>query len=149
MIFHAPRSNARRGSSVLELALCLPLMVALTGGVFTYGYSFYIYHGLQQSVRGGARYASVADFDGPNGTNFIATVKNVTVYGKATPGQQDPPLLPGLTLDHVNVSFTQDSAGIPAEIRVEILNYSVGAVWQSMRFHQKPRSTFPYQGQLT
>jgi len=142
------QTHSRRGSSVLELAVCLPLLVALASGVFTYGYSFYVYHGLQQTVRGGARYGSVADFDGPDGSNFTAAVKNVTVYGTIDPAQQDKPLLPGLTTGHVNVTFVVDSAGLPTEIRVEVLDYSVSTVWQSMRFHQKPRSTFPYQGQL-
>jgi len=142
------RRDSRRGSSILELALCIPLLVLLSGGVFTYGYSFLVYHGLQQAVRGGARYGSVADFDGPGGTDYLAAVRNVTVYGKVSPDQQDEPILPGLTLDHVEILVLVDSTGLPLEIRVAIVNYSLDAVWQTMRFNDKPRSTFPYQGQL-
>ena len=154
MRYRNPRSlhssqNRRRGGAILEMAVGLPVLVGLASGVFAYGYSFFVYHELQQAVRGGARYAAVADYDGPSGVNYLEQIKNVTVYGRAEPGAQDVPLAPGLTTAHVDVTVDVDASGLPMRVRVGIVNYSVDAVWQVTSFHNKPRSAFPYQGQLS
>ena len=56
-----PRSRQRRsGSAVLDLALVLPILLALTFGAVEYGYAVYVKHAMQGAAREGARAAIVA-----------------------------------------------------------------------------------------
>src|SRR5215211_6661755 len=50
----------RSGNAVLDMALVLPLLIALTFGAVEYGYALYIKHSLQAAAREGARAAIVA-----------------------------------------------------------------------------------------
>ena len=49
------RWRRRRGSEVLELALLLPLLLALTFGTVEFGFYFYLQHNIQAAAREGAR----------------------------------------------------------------------------------------------
>src|SRR3954454_15757458 len=60
---HIKRSNRMRfrsGNAVLDMALVLPLLIALTFGAVEYGYALYIKHSLQAAAREGARAAIVS-----------------------------------------------------------------------------------------
>jgi Flp pilus assembly protein TadG len=50
----------RSGNAVLDMALVLPLLIALTFGAVEYGYALYIKHSLQAAAREGARAAIVS-----------------------------------------------------------------------------------------
>ena len=51
--------RSRRGSTFIELALAAPLFLLILAGCFQYGYYFFIYNRLENSVRAGARYAAL------------------------------------------------------------------------------------------
>lgn len=53
----APWRGFRRGSAVLDAALVLPILLALTFGTVEYGHYFYWKHMLQGAAREGARSA--------------------------------------------------------------------------------------------
>jgi Flp pilus assembly protein TadG len=65
---HARRGPFRRGGAILEAALVLPILLALSFGMIEYGYFFFLKHTLQGAARDGARIAIV-----PNGTNAKIT----------------------------------------------------------------------------
>src|SRR4051812_28702270 len=54
------RSSRFRGNAVLDLALVMPVLLALTFGAMEYGYALYLKHTLQGAAREGARAAVVA-----------------------------------------------------------------------------------------
>ena len=54
------RIRFRSGNAVLDMALVLPLLIALTFGAVEYGYALYIKHSLQAAAREGARAAIVS-----------------------------------------------------------------------------------------
>src|SRR5205809_930304 len=54
------RFRFRSGNAVLDMALVLPLLIAITFGAVEYGYALYIKHSLQSAAREGARAAIVA-----------------------------------------------------------------------------------------
>ena len=60
---HIKRSNRMRfrsGNAVLDMALVMPLLIALTFGAVEYGFALYIKHSLQAAAREGARAAVVS-----------------------------------------------------------------------------------------
>ncbi len=114
------KTKSQGGSAIIEFALAFPAIVMMMGTLFQFGYGFMTYNTLQGAIRGGARYASIADFDAPSGTDFVANVKNVVVYGIPNP-DSDPPVVRGLTTSHVIVdSSNQDGSGIPITVSVSI-----------------------------
>ena len=49
------RGAFRRGGAILEAALVLPILLALSFGMVEYGYYFFVKHTLQGAARDGAR----------------------------------------------------------------------------------------------
>ncbi len=147
MVFRRPTHPARSGNVIVEFALAFPLLITFLGGMFQFGYAFFIYNQLQSTVRTGARFASTADFDSSSGgANYRSQVTNMVLYGTPTAGST--PVVRGLTTSNVNVSWETDAAGIPQVITVNIVNYTLSAVWASFTLSNKPRSVFIYQGQF-
>ena len=142
------KRNRRRGNAIVEFAISLPFLVAVVAGVFQFGYTFFIYNSLRNSVHAGARFASVADFE-VGTSSFENQVKNVVVYGTLVPDADSRPLVPGLTAGQVAISANSvDAVGIPRTITVSISGYEVPSVWRPMRLEGKPQATFPYMGQF-
>lgn len=54
------RLRFRGGNAVLEMALVMPVLIALTFGCVTYGYAMFLKHSLQSASREGARAAIVS-----------------------------------------------------------------------------------------
>ncbi len=52
--------RSRRGNTVLDMALVMPVLLMLTFGAMEYGYALYIKHTLQGAAREGARAAIVS-----------------------------------------------------------------------------------------
>jgi uncharacterized protein (UPF0333 family) len=114
------KRNFERGNAIVEFAISLPLLVAVVAGIFHFGYTFFIYNSLQNSVHAGARFASAADFT-VGSSSFENQVKNVTVYGTPSPDVDSLSLVPGLTTDEVVVSANSlDAVGIPRTVTVSI-----------------------------
>ena len=143
-------NNSRGGATIIEFALAFPLVILILGGMFQFGFTFFVYNSLVSQVRSGTRYASVADFDQPNGTAFEQNVKNVVVYGIASPTASDKPLVPGLNISHVVIdSSNRDFSGRPRSIAISIWAFDVPTIWTTFQLNNKPKSFFVYLGQVT
>jgi Flp pilus assembly protein TadG len=129
-----------RGSAMVEFALAAPLLVLLFLGVWQFGYAFYQYNELEQAVRAGARYASMATYDG----QFQANVKNMVVYGTPAPAVNAVPVVSRLRTSNVTVTPTPAS-GHPETIRVSIHDFPIGTFW-SVVLPDKPSVQFPFVG---
>ncbi len=143
-------SRLRRGHAIVELTLSLPLLAGLFLGAWQFGYAFYNYSKLQQAVRDGARYASMATYDSANSTPsaaFQTAVQNVVVYGDPSPPATPTPVpvAPGLAASNVllTVTFASD---VPTAMAVEIHNYQLPAYFCNATLVNKPSSWFPYVG---
>src|SRR5712692_2006170 len=118
-------NKRRRGNALVELTLSLTFLSALFLGTWQYGYAFYIYAELEQSVRAGARYASLLAYNSGTSTPlpaFTTAVQNVVVYGDPAPAAGATPVAPGLTTANVSVTPTWDS-NAPTQMTVAIINY--------------------------
>ena len=140
----------RSGSVVVELALALPVLVALFLGTLQFGYSFYIYDELEQAVRAGARYASLRVYASSTATPdaaFATAVQNVVLYSNPAGGTQ--PAAPGLTRTNVAITMEMRGSGAaltPIFVTVAINNYHLPMITSSILLTNKPASRFPYLG---
>jgi Flp pilus assembly protein TadG len=112
------RLRFRSGNAILDMALVLPLLIALTFGAVEYGYALYIKHSLQAAAREGARAAIVS---GATATDVQTAVdSSMLAAGFAQTKYTRPPtILPagwtsaaaGTTIT-VTVNTTWGTAGI-------------------------------------
>ena len=143
-------NTSNRGATIVEFALAFPLLILILGGMFQFGYTFFVYNSLVSQVRSGTRYASIADFDKPNGTTFEQNIKNVVVYGISNPTASDKPLVPGLNISHVVIdSSDRLASGRPRSIAISIWAFDVPTIWTTFQLNNKPKSFFVYLGQDT
>ena len=97
--------RARGGNVAIELAMWLPVMFLLIGGIIQFGKITYIYYSLQKTVNTVASYLAVQ-----NGVNFcpdsgdpaIATAIQFALTGTAD--GSEPPLIFDLTADMITVT---------------------------------------------
>ncbi|MDD2659476.1 MAG: TadE/TadG family type IV pilus assembly protein [Methylococcales bacterium] len=114
----------QKGSSTVEFAMLLPLLLLLVVMVAELGIRFYQLNTLTKSVQDAARYLSDVSVNKANTATDYANARNLTVYGNAA-GTGNP-VLSGLTADnittsnpdanHVQVAATYTSAlpGLPS-----------------------------------
>src|SRR3954471_13314492 len=89
------RSSRLRGNAVLDLALVMPVLLALTFGAMEYGYALYLKHTLQGAAREGARAAVVS---GATAADVQAAVDNaMSAAGFAPAKYIRPPTITAAT----------------------------------------------------
>jgi Flp pilus assembly protein TadG len=141
-------TNSRQrssGSVLVEFTLSATFLIALFLGVWQFGYGFFIYNELEESVRAGARYASLRTYNSADATptsDFLTAVQNVVVYGDPAGGTT--PVAPGLTTANVSLSVTFTS--IPTEMNVSITGYKLPTYFGSQTLTGRPTTTFPFVG---
>jgi Flp pilus assembly protein TadG len=137
--------NRQRGSSVVELALLLPLLVFLFLGTWSFGYAYYVYAELESAVRAGARYSSLITYDASGVLAYQAAIQNMVVYGD--PAGASQPVVPGLQTSNVSVVVGTSSNGVPASVTVSISGYTVPAMYFSpVTLTNKPSLQIPFLG---
>lgn len=130
----------RSGSVMVELALVVTLFVPMLLGAIHFGYLFYLYNGLEKSVRDGARYAAsrtlvdkatferVVEAVVVCGT-YAVDAKGGIVCGSATVQGLQLRANPTDPSKMVTVTLIPDAPGVrPARIRVSIKNYEYHGV---------------------
>ena len=75
--------NDQRGTALIELAVVLPVLLAICLGVFEFGNAIYGRHLIENGVRDAARYA--AGF-AANDTTAISNAKNIALTGAISGG---------------------------------------------------------------
>jgi Flp pilus assembly protein TadG len=141
------RRGRRSGSVLVEFTLSATFLIAVFLGVWQFGYAFYIYSELEQSVRAGARYASLGTYNSANSTPtaaFLTAVQNVVVYGDPAPPNGATPVAPGLTTANVSLNVTFTS--VPTSMNVAITGYTVPTYFGGQTLNGKPTTAFPFVG---
>ena len=95
----------QQGLALIELALTISLLVAITFGITEFGRAMYQYNTLAKAVRDGVRFLAVRD---PADPAAISGAQCMVVHGN--PGCTGPTLVPGLTLGMVSVCHAMDPA---------------------------------------
>lgn len=131
---------------MIEFALSFGLLFTVFGGVFQFGYAFYVYNTLESAVRSGARYASLRTYDSVTeipSAAYLTAVQNMVVYGNPAGGGQS--VARDLTPANVLVTVPMPH-NVPALVVVEITDYKINGVLRSFKLTSKPKATFPYMG---
>jgi len=123
------RRNAQAGSALIEFAGSLILLSALFTGIFQVGFTFYTYERLVNSVRAGARFASLG--------SPVQTVRNLVVYEDPAPTASSKPMISGLTPANVDVVLGDKTA------TVSIRSFVVDALFSKVKLDGRPTVTFP------
>ena len=101
----------RRGGSVIEVALFVPIVVTLLVGMVQIGKVTYMYYTLRKTMYTMARYVAVQQ--GVNfcddGDSTIVAAKNFAVGGSGTEDVTDP-VLPNLTADMISIGIERVDA---------------------------------------
>lgn len=84
--------NGQRGVAVVELALILPLLLAICFAATEFGRAIFTYNTLAKSARDSARYLSM---QASGNAAAWTTARNLVAFGN--PAGTGSPLLPGLT----------------------------------------------------
>ena len=105
-----------RGAAAAEMALALPILVALIFGAFELGNFFMAEHRIIKAVRDGARFASRQSFLDYAGCTVSTDVRddtrNVTRFGAVEPAVDASPRLGSWTdPNSITVSVACDSSG--------------------------------------
>ena len=138
----------QRGSVLVEFTLSLSFLVALFLGIWQFGYAFFLYAELEQSVRAGARYAAQLKYESATSTPtsaFLTAVKNVVVYGDPAPANGATPVAPGLTTGNVTLTVTF-TLGVPTGMAVAITGYQVPTYYGNATLVGRPTTWFPFVG---
>lgn len=145
--------NSRRGSAMVEFALCATLLTTMFTGVFRFGYQMYVYNELVSGIREGVRYASLAEVNNSGSScsahsAYTTAVQNMVVYGSTASGAQAiaPNLTTGAVSVAVNCAGSGNAAAIPTSVTVGINSYTIDAVVASWTVTGKPAMTMPYFG---
>ena len=95
--------SSRRGQALVEVALQIPLMMALLFGGVEIGRVFYTYHALNKALRGGAGLAARAVNVNYCDTSDVTLtdVRNFVVFGNLQ-GEGNP-IVSGLTADMIQI----------------------------------------------
>lgn len=86
--------NKQQGVAMVELAIVLPLLLAICFAITEFGRAIYTYDTLAKSARGAARYLTT---QAAGGGHPIA--RNLVVYGN--PAGTGTPLMPGLNASNM------------------------------------------------
>jgi Flp pilus assembly protein TadG len=108
-----------RGVQLVEVALVIPIMLLLFGAVAEFGRYFYEYTTAAKAARVGARFLASKSVN--SGTNYELQAKNLVVYGNI--GGTGSPVLPGMTINNVDVQYAGATSGVPETVTVNIINY--------------------------
>jgi TadE-like protein len=135
----------KTGTSVLELAVILPVLLSMGFGAMEFGNIIYRQHLIVNGVRDAARYAASLRFQPANPTINDTKIKNIAVYGSDAAGTAR---VPGWLPAAVSVSFTivANPDGACGGARCYRLQQDVPVVTVSTNFEYQPLGFLDFLG---
>ncbi|MGH9844388.1 MAG: TadE/TadG family type IV pilus assembly protein [Blastocatellia bacterium] len=119
-----------RGMQLVELAIVLPVVMALMAAIAEFGNYFYTYTTLAKATRAGARYLSSKSFTGGEKDK----ARRIVVCGNPDSCASGTEILPGLTTGHIQVTSSGGTTYLPQTIRVSIAGYNYNSVFNLAGF---------------
>ena len=122
IVFEKIRRFVRRenGTHLAELAIALPVMLVMLGGLAEFGRFFYTYTTLTNAVRAGARHACKWE---KNASWTFPETSKMVVYGDYS-DTSNGPILPGLSTANVQIQANGPSVNNVDSVTVKIVNYT-------------------------
>jgi Flp pilus assembly protein TadG len=119
--------RGERGTQLVELAIVLPILLALFAATAEFGCYFYTYATLAKATRAGARYLAAAPVKvSQGGANAVEDekAKRLVVFGDPNVSDSAKPLLPGLTTANVSIQRAGGVTSVPDTVTIKIVNYT-------------------------
>ena len=138
--------RAERGTQLVELALVLPVLMAFFAATAEFGRYFYNYSTLAKATRAGARALAttpVKKITPQGGVNDAEDlrVKRLVVYGDPNAATGSRPVVPGLTVDNVELKREGTVPSVPSTVTVRIVNYSYTPLFNLANFSKSLKWT--------
>lgn len=114
------RYAGQQGLAIVEFAIVLPLLLILLLATAEFGRALYQYNTLTKAVRDGARYLSENFYLGDStiiNEPRVTAAENLVRCGQTSGCNNENVLLPGLTLDDIDVGVGPD----PLHVRVQAI----------------------------
>ena len=122
------QSGRRRGNAVMEAALVLPILLALSFGTVEFGHFFYCKHTLQGAARDGARVAIL-----PSSTNTgVTTAVGNTMTAAGFTSAQYAVTITNPTTNAAITNVGTVATGTPIQVRVTATWGTIGIRPMSM-----------------
>lgn len=93
--------KTQRGATLMEFSIAATVFFMVLFGVLEVSRLLWIHNALTEVARSGARAAVINQAD-------ATRLKNIIVYGTASPAPGADPVVPGLTMDMVAVTYSSD-----------------------------------------
>jgi hypothetical protein len=121
--------RSERGTQLVELAIALPVLMALFAATAEFGRYFYNYSTLAKATRAGARFLAttpVKTVSAGAGVNAAEDMKarRLVVYGDANASDGSKPVAPGLSVSHVEIVRSGPVVSVPDTVTVRIVGYN-------------------------
>jgi Flp pilus assembly protein TadG len=91
-----------RGAALVEFAIVATVFLSVLFGVIEFGRLFWTHNALRDAARRGVRYATLRSNDSAG----VTAVKKVVVYGDPNASGSAQPVVPGLTTNDVDVTYS-------------------------------------------
>ena len=115
------RARTEHGVQMVEMAICMPLLLALFAVAGEMGRLYFMNTTLAKSTRLAARYLTTVPLNtSDNIMLYYTNAKNLAAYGKIAPSNNDKPIVPGLTSNNVLITTTGGTSILPQFITVTI-----------------------------
>jgi Flp pilus assembly protein TadG len=120
------RKQSREGGLQLaELAILLPVVLALLAAIAEFGNYFYYFSTLSKATRAGARYISSK----PYITDEINRAKDLMVCGNINGCQSSTPILPGFSASNIQITANGGTMFLPNTVTVNIIGYNYNSIF--------------------
>ena len=128
--------RAENGAQLVELAIVLPIFLALLVAVAEFGLYFYTYTTLSKAMRVAARYISSKPYNpnDPNPNNTIAQAKRLAVCGRTDTCSAGSEIISGFTTSNVSITTTGGDEFFPETITVQISGYNYSPLFDLSGF---------------
>lgn len=133
-------ARCERGTQLVELALVLPILMLFFAATAEFGRYFYTYSTLAKATRAGARYLTTTPVNaigaqgGYNKTGEDVKARNLVVYGDPNAAAGSKPVVPGLTVDNVELTRSGKVVSVPETVTVRIVNYKYAPLFNLGNF---------------
>ncbi len=139
-----------KGIQLTELAIILPILMALLAAIAEFGNYFYYYTTLSKATRAGSRYLSSKPYTDGERTK----ARNLMVCGNPNGCTSSTPILPGFSASNIQVTASGGTTFLPNTITVSIVGYNYTSVFDLTKVTNKtgswasitidPRTTMRY-----
>jgi Flp pilus assembly protein TadG len=115
------RARTERGTQMVELAICMPILLVLFAVAGEMGRLYFMNISLAKGTRLAARYLTTVPLNtNDNVMLYYTNAKNLAVYGKIATTTGDKPIVTGLTTNNVLITATGGTTIIPQFVTVQV-----------------------------